>query len=118
MQKKYFHDRLVLLLLTINTFLTMLCAVLVLLRLDNRVSGYIGYIVEYRASRGLGAYKIGDTSAIAAFIIFVVVILLFNTFLSMRAHQLHRQFSITILALGTLLAVLAIIVSNALLILR
>ena len=115
MQKKYFHDRLVLLLLTINTFLTMLCAALVLLRLDNRVNGYI---VEYRASRGLGAYKIGDTSAIAAFIIFVVVILLFNTFLSMRAHQLHRQFSITILALGTLLAVLAIIVSNALLILR
>ena len=86
-----------------------------LLRLDDRVNGYI---VEYRASRGINAFKTGDTSDLAAFIVFALVVLLLNTLLSHRAFELHRQFGIGILCLGTLLIVLSLIVSNALLVLR
>ena len=115
MQKKYLHDRIVLLLLSVNTFLAMLCALLILLRLDSRVNGYI---VEYRATRGINAFKPGGTTELLAFIIFVFIILGLNTLLGLRGYHLHRQFGIGILALGTLLILLAIIVSNALLVLR
>ena len=65
--KKYFHDRIVLLLLTVNTFLTLLCGVLVLLRIDNRVNGYI---VQRRFNLGINAFKAGNLSELIAFIVF------------------------------------------------
>jgi len=42
----------------------------------------------------------------------------FHVFISLRVFLIHRQLAAVVLALGTLLLVLALIVSNALLVLR
>jgi hypothetical protein len=113
--KKYFHDRIVLLFLTVNTFLALLCGVLVLLRLDNRVNGYI---VQYRVNLGINAFKTGSVSELIAFIVFALTVLILHTVLSMKTYDIHRQFAVGILSLGTLLITLSIIISNALLVLH
>ena len=109
---KYFHDRLVLLLLGINGFLAVLTVLSVLFRLQG---GGDGYIVQYRASLGISAFKTGSVSHILSFAAFALLVLLFHTILSWQTHRLHRQLSVLILALGSLLLLLAVIVSNALL---
>lgn len=113
--KKYLHDRLILLLLTCNTFLVLLNAVLILLRLD---SGSGSYIVQYRANLGLSGYVAGDSTTLYSFVLFGFIVLVFQVLLSIRAYQFKRQFALTILYLSALLLVLSIIVSNALLALR
>ncbi len=114
--KNYFHDRMVLLLLSINSFLAIIGSLLILLRLD--VGRPDGYIVQYRSDLGLSAFKSGGVSTFVSFIIFIALTLIFHAVLSMRVYNIRRQLSIAILALGLLLLLLAIIVSNALLVLR
>jgi len=113
--QKYIHDRTVLLLLSINAFLSVLVSLLILLRLD--LGRGTGYIVQYRSNLGLNSFKSGPSTAITSFILFSLVVMVFHTVLSMRVYHLRRHFSIIILGLGTLLLLLALIVSNALLIL-
>lgn len=114
--KKYFHDRLVLLLLTVNAFLTAVIAIVVLLRLD--ASNTEGYFVQYRANLGLNAYTVGDFVGLLSFIVFAVFVLTFHTFISIRVYHTRRNVAVTTLAFGTLLLALTLIVSNALLVLR
>ncbi len=114
--KKYFQDRLILLLLSVNTFLTIFGSILILLRLDSGRSD--GYIVEYRANLGLSQFKTGDSLTIVSFMVFMVLVLVFNTILSMKIYHARRHFSIAVLNLGLLLIAVALIVSNALLELR
>ncbi|HET7320411.1 MAG TPA: hypothetical protein VFI84_02365 [Candidatus Saccharimonadales bacterium] len=114
--KKYFHDHLVLLLLSVDTFLAFLASVFVLLRLS---AGHgSGYIVQYRPVLGINSYKTGSVTGLLSFIAFALVVLAIHVILSMRAYHVHRQLAVVILGLGTLLLVLTIIVSNALLVLR
>ena len=115
LSKKYLHDKLILLLASVNVFLAFLCAVLVILRLG---SGQGGYIVQYRANLGISAFKTGSLSGLLEFIAFAAVVVIGNLALSMRAYLIRRELSVVILSLGALLLVLAIIVSNALLVLR
>lgn len=114
--KKYIHDRLVLLLLTINSFVAVLTAILILLNLDS--SRADSYIVQYRANLGLSAFKSGGNSTFIAFILFSFMVLIINTALSLRIYEHKRNYAIAVLALGLLLLVLSFIVSNALLVLR
>lgn len=114
--KKYFHDHFVLLLLSINGFLAIAGSIFILLRLGT--SHGTGYIVQYRASLGISAFKTGSVIDLLAFIAFALLVLVINFFLSLRAYVIHRQLAITILSLGALLLVLTIIISNALLVLR
>jgi len=114
--KKYFHDRVVLLMLSVNTFLVILNSILILLRLDS--SRTDSYIVEYRASLGLGAYQAGGSGAFFGFIIFSLVVLVFCILLSMRIYDNGRNYGVVILGMSSLLLVLTLIVSNALLMLR
>lgn len=114
--KKYFHDRFVVLFISINTFLALLNSLLVLFRLDG--GGSDVYIVQYRANLGLSAFKRGGPEPLVSFVIFGLLILVLHIILSMRVYPIRRQFAVAILALGTLLLSLSIIVSNALLILR
>jgi len=115
--KKYFQDRFILLLLSVNTFLTLMGSVLILLRLDSGRTN--GYIVQYRATLGLvDTYKAGSVTSILSFIVFAFLVLIFHTLLSMKVYNERRHFSTMILGLGLLLLVIAIIVSNALLELR
>ncbi len=114
--KNYFHDRVVVLLLSVNTFLALLGSVLVLFRLDG--GGSDVYIVQYRANLGLSAFKRGGPEPLVSFVVFGLLVLAVHTILSIRVYPVRRQFAVAILALGTLLLCLSIIVSNALLILR
>lgn len=114
--KKYFHDHLVLLLLSVNAFLAVAGSIFILLRLST--SHGTGYIVQYRASLGIDAFRTGSVSELISFIFFAILVLAIHTGLSLRAYKIHRQLAITILGLGILLLVLTIIISNALLALR
>ena len=114
--KKYFHDHIVLLLLSIDTFLAFLASIFVLLRLSAGHGN--GYIVQYRPVLGINSYKTGSVTALLGFIGFALLVLAVHTLLSLRAYHIHRQLAIAILSLGTLLLLLTIIISNALLVLR
>ncbi|HEU4914109.1 MAG TPA: hypothetical protein VFT16_01735 [Candidatus Saccharimonadales bacterium] len=112
--KKYVHDRLVLLLVSISAFLTFLAVAVVLLRAGIG-QGIDGYIVQYRANLGLSAFQKGSIVPILSFIFFTLAVLVINILLSIRTYAVRRTLSLTVLALGILVLLLAIIVSNALL---
>lgn len=111
--KKYFQDRLILLLLSVNTFLALCGGVLVLLRLDGGQEGE--YIVQFRANQGLDAYSSGGIFELLAFVAFGLLVLIFHTILSIRIYGVRRHFSLAVLSMGLMLLAVNIIVSNALL---
>ena len=114
--KKYFHDHVVLLLLSINVFLAFSSVVLVLARLSQSQGS--SYIVQYRSSLVINAFQTGGVSDLLSFILFALLVLGLHTVLSMRTYAVNRHVSIVILALGILLLLLTMIISNALLALR
>jgi len=114
--KKYLHDHLVLLLLSVSAFLALVGTVFILIRLGTSHGN--GYIVQYRSSLGINDFKTGSIVDLLSFIVFAWLVFATHTMLSMRAYRIHRQLAIAILTLGILLLVLTIIVSNALLVLR
>ncbi len=115
--QKYFHDRIVLLLLSISAFLTIVGSVFILLRIDSSRTN--GYIVEYRQLGTFGFYEKGNVTTIAVkFIGFMVLVLIFHTLLSIRVYPMRRHAALAILGLGVLLLTLSVVVSNALLVLR
>ena len=114
--KKYFHDHLVLLLLSVNAFLAVAGSIFILVRLSTSHGN--GYIVQYRPSLGINAYQPGSVIELLSFVGFAALVLVVHTVLSLRAYKIHRQLAIAILSLGILLLLLTIIISNALLVLR
>ena len=117
MPKKYLHDKMVLLLLSANLFLAFLCAVLMFLRL-NIGQGAEGYIIEYRSNLGISAFRVGGVSGLLSFAGFAFLVVIANLALSIRAYKVRRELSLAILAAGILLLLLAVIVSNALMVLH
>ena len=114
--RKYLHDKLVLSLVSINAFLALACIIVILLRFG--AGGGNGYIVQYRANLGISAFKTGDISNILALGVFSPVFAAINILLSIRMYNIRRELIVTILSLGIFVLLLAIIVSNALLVLR
>lgn len=104
-----------LLFVSVLVFLTVLLMVLVALRLS---TGHNSYIVQYRSSVGINNFTTGSIMGLLDFIVFGFLVLVTHVVLSIRTYHIHRQLSVVILGLGVLLLVLAIIVSNALLVLR
>lgn len=115
--KKYLHDKLILLLISGNLFLAFVCIVLVFLRL-NIGQGGEGYIIEYRSNLGISAFKNGSITGILSLVLFAVVTVVINIALSVRTYRVRRELSISVLTGGMILLVMAIIVSNALLVLH
>ena len=116
--KKYFHDHLVMLLLSVNVFLAVGGSLFVLLSLGASHSN--SYIVQCRDCSNAAAvdrFTNGGVAGLFSFIAFAGLVLIVHTVLSLRAYKIHRQLAITILALGIPLLALMIIVSNALLVL-
>jgi len=111
--KKYFQDRTVLLLASVNAFLALLAIISVLLRMQG--SSAAGFIVQYRANLGISAFKTGGIGDILSFIGFAILILAIHLILSYRVYHIKRQLSLLVLSLGVLLLLLCVIVSNALL---
>ncbi len=114
--KKYLHDRFILLLVSVNSFITLVTAVLILLRLDTSRSD--GYFIQYRANLGLNAYQVCSFVTLLGFIILAIAILAFHTLISLRVYPGRRDVAIIVLGFGTILLTLGLIVSNALLVLR
>jgi len=114
--KKYFQDHLILLLLSTNVFLAFSTTVLVLARLGAGHGN--SYIVQYRSSLGINAFKTGGVSDLLSFILFAFLILAIHSTLSLRIYAVNRQLAIVVLALGIMLLVLTMIISNALLMLH
>lgn len=110
--KTYFHDRAVLFLLTVNTFIVVASSLAIILRLTGGNAVHYG---QYRSNQGLNGYIPGDNSVFVQFIVFSILVLAFHTVLSVRVYPIHRHFSRSILALGLLLLLITAIVSNALL---
>lgn len=114
--KNYFNDRVVLLILSINTFLAVLISLLILLRL--RGGNNEGLVGQYHANLGLSAFEPGSASTFLSFIVFCALVLGLHTILSMRMYYRRRDYSLAILWLGLFLLVLALIVSNSLSVLQ
>jgi hypothetical protein len=113
--KKYFHDRFVLLMLTINSFLALFITASILLRLGDTSDVYIK---SYRENLGLNGYEAGGLGQILSFIIFAGFILIMQFALSLRIYHLRKQVAWAVMILGGVLLLLSLIVSNALLELR
>lgn len=111
----YFHDRFVLLMLTINIFLTLLCIATILLRLGDTGSSYIQ---SFRANLGLNAYSAGGVGQIFSFAVFAVTVLAGQTFISLKLHPIRKQASWIVMLMACLLLVLTTIIGNSLLQLR
>ena len=112
---KYFHDRVVLLLLSANSFLALLTILSVLFRLQG---GGDNYIVQYRANLGISAFQQGSVDQIISFVAFVVAVFAIHGVLSWRTYAVRRELSVVILSAGTLLLLVSVVISDALLTLR
>jgi hypothetical protein len=115
--KKYFYDKIVLLLLSILSFLVVITVLSVLIRITAG-QGSGDYFIEYRSNAGISAFQTGDLMAVLSFIAFVGVTLIISVVLSMKSYRIKREISLIVLALGIVLTLVAAIVSNALLALR
>lgn len=110
--RRYIHDRLILLLLSINTFLFILGSLLIVLRLDSSNSSYI---IEHRTNLGISGNKPGNTLQVLSFVVYMAIVLVINTLLSARVYRIRREYATTILGMGTFLLIMAILVSYLLL---
>ncbi len=113
---RYFHNRSVLLLLIINSILVLIGTLLILFRLDSGTT--TNYIIEYRANYGIGEYKRGFALDMAGFILFLIINFIICVVLSIRTFSIRKNIAIAVLAICSLLSLLTIIVSNALMALR
>ena len=114
--KRYIHDRLVLLLISVSAFFVVLTAVSVFWQLGSVRSE--GFITQYRPSLGLSAFKKGTSLEIIAFPIFAALVFLFHLILSIKTYHIRRYFSVAVLGMGLLLILLSLIISYSLLRLR
>ena len=110
--KKYLHDRVILLLLTLMAVLLVVGVSLVLLRFDP--SRNPATTIAYRPSITGTQYQSGrplDIYLLAVFMVFTTATALL---LSVRTYHIRRFISVFILASTVFLLVLSMIVSNAL----
>lgn len=117
--KTYFHDHLVMLLLSISAFLAIGASLFILLSLGASHSS--SYIIQCRDCSNTNAarkFTNGTIASLLSFVVFAMLVLAAHAALSFKAYRIHRQLAITILALGVLLLIFTIIVSNSLLVLR
>lgn len=114
-KKAFFHDRIVLLFLSINAFLVAFCIASIVLRLGDPSEGYI---VQYRGNLGLDAYRAGPLYEILSFIPFAIIVYLTQLLIGIKMYEVKKVISRTILMLATLVLLLSVIVSYALLTIR
>jgi hypothetical protein len=88
---------------------------MLLLRLGNSSPNY--HIIQYRSDLGLSAFKNGTALSLYAFLVYVWLTLVIGAVLSYKTYYVRRDYSIIVLALGSLLIILSMIVSNALIVL-
>ncbi|MEX2006558.1 MAG: hypothetical protein WD877_00005 [Candidatus Saccharimonadales bacterium] len=111
-QKRFLHDRAVLLLITLMAFLLVIGVSLILWRFD--VSKNPTIIVSYKPNVSASNYVSGkpiDIYAIAIFMVFSAVV---SVATAWRAYTIRRYVAVFILASTIFLLILATIVGNSL----
>ena len=110
--KNYLHDRLVLLLITIVSVVTVIGICVVLLRFDPSRNPIA--IVGYRPNVSGTIYQPGKTIDIYSMAVYMIFTAAASIFLSAKTYQVRRFVSIFILAASIFLLILSTIVSNSL----
>lgn len=110
--KTYFHDRLILLVLSINTFLAVALILSTIFALSDNSAVFIR---EYRSNLGLDGYEAGGIKDILAFAIFAVVTYAFQIYASTKIYHIRKHLSLMILLLTMVIYIFALLVINALL---
>lgn len=110
--KPFFHDRLILLILTINTFLAIALIVSSLLTFGNADAGYIK---EYRSNLGLDGYMAGGVFDIVSFAVFALIVYIFQLVTSVKVYHIHRRFSLVVLLLALITFIFGLLANRALL---
>lgn len=113
---KYLHDRSVLALLTMNSILAVSGILLILFKLD--ASKGSNYIIQFRSGVGIGEFKSGSALDMSGFIFFMLLSFGVSILISTRCYNERRRLALSVLMMTSLLILLAIIVSDALLVLR
>lgn len=110
--KTYFHDRLILLILSINTFLAAALALSAVLALNDSSSGFIR---EYRSNLGLDGYEAGGIKDVLSFALFSVILYVFQIYSSTKIYHIRKHISLMILLLTMVIYIFALLVLTALL---
>ena len=110
--KKYLHDRVILLLLTLMAILLVIGVSLVLLRFD--ASRNPATTIAYRPSITGTPYQSGRPLDIYLLAVFMVFTAAMSLLLSFRTYNIRRFASVFILASTVFLLILSTIVANAL----
>lgn len=116
MSKSYFHDRLVLLLLTVNSFLAVASILIIAFNLGDISKAYI---VQYLPHLNiLDRQQVGGLGEILSFIAFIIIIFAFQLVISMKLYHIRKHAAQIVLVLSLILLVYTLIVSYSLLNLR
>lgn len=110
--KNYLHDRLVLLLITLISILTVIGVCVVLLRFDP--SGNPTTVVGYRPNISGTIYQPGKSIDIYSMAIYMVLTAAAAIFLGAKTYHVRRHVSLFILSSAIFLLILSTIVSNSL----
>ncbi|HET7672893.1 MAG TPA: hypothetical protein VFK11_00055 [Candidatus Saccharimonadales bacterium] len=110
--KTFFHDRLVLLILSINTFLSVALILSVVFALSDNSAVYIR---EYRSNLGLDGYEAGGIKDIMAFAFFAVIVYGFQLYASTKIYHIRKHLSLMILLITMVIFIFSLLVINALL---
>ena len=121
--KHFLHDRTVLLLVSIQSFMTLLAATLILLKLST-VRGKVSFVTQFRSQPNALDFVTGGVGIngtvwdIVGFIVAAVLFFGVGTVLAYRVYKIDRSLSIVILVLTLILLLFLTAVSNILLTLR
>ena len=110
--KTYFHDRLILLILSINSFLAIALILTALFALSDSGSGFIR---EYRSNLGLDGYEAGGVKDVLAFAVFSVLLYVFQIYSSTKIYHIRKHISVMILLITLVIYIFSLLVINALL---
>jgi hypothetical protein len=110
--KKYFHDRFVLFLLTINSFLVLVVLATVVFRLGDTSTLYVK---QYQPNLGIDATTPGSVSDMLAFPIFAAIVFGIFSVFALKMYAIHKRYAWVLLLLATLLLLLTLTISYKLL---
>jgi hypothetical protein len=110
--KRFLHDRLVLLFLSLISALMVIGVSLVFIRFDANRNPTT--TIAYRPNITGSQYQSGKPIDIYTLAIFILVIAVLSVVLGTRTYYLRRSLAIFILGSGAFLLLMAIIVSNSL----
>ncbi|OGL30772.1 hypothetical protein A3F37_04105 [Candidatus Saccharibacteria bacterium RIFCSPHIGHO2_12_FULL_41_12] len=110
----FFHDRIVLFFLTINTFLFVVYEIFLTLNYDPDAS----YFIQYRAGASVDEYKSGDATDIIFFAVFAALVYALQFLLSKKIYKDQKHAAWAIMSSSTLVLTLTILATWALFKLR